>query len=202
MESVTQTKLIETLRSKNISLFGINDLAKIFGKRPQSSFHALISRMEKARVIEKLIRGKYKFILGTESVEDYEVANYLVNPSYISLETALSYYEIIDQFPYQITSITKTKSKSFEVGKKTFSYAKIADRFFFDYEKKGKFLIASKEKSVFDYLYLAFLGKRSRNNIGLIRFGKSTLSKKTLDEYIFAKIGENQNFINFYKKLW
>ncbi|MDO8515352.1 MAG: hypothetical protein Q7S14_02540 [bacterium] len=201
MESITQTKFIEAMRSKKISLFSVNDLTKIFGSRPQSSLMALILRMEKAGIIAKLIRGKYKFILGVESADSYEIANYLVSPSYISLETALSFYEIIDQFPYQITSVTTTKSKSFDIDGQTFAYAKIADPFFFDYEKNGKFLIASKPKAVFDYLYLAYLGKRSRNNINLLRFDKSILSKKTLDEYVFTHMGQNQKFINFYKKI-
>lgn len=197
MESVTQTKFIDIFRKKNVTVFTINDLEKFFGNRSPVTYWNLVKRLQKSNVIRQLIRGKYEFLFSAEKAGDYEIANHLVNPSYISLETALSFYEIIDQFPYMITSVTLKKARSYEVGSKSYAYAKIAKDLFFDYQKQGNFLIASKQKAVLDYLYLAFRGKRSRNNISLMRFDRSILTKKEIGDYILKNMGKNKSFLKF-----
>lgn len=197
MESITQTRFIDIFRKKNVALFSIDDLEKFFGSRSSIVYWNLVKRLQKSKIIRPLIRGKYEFLFAFEKVADYEIANYLVNPSYISLETALSYYEIIDQFPYIVTSVTTKKARTYEIGTKSYSYAKIATDLFFDYQKKDNFLIASKQKAVLDYLYLAFRGKRSRNNISLIRFDRSILTKKEMGDYILQHMSKNKSFLKF-----
>ena len=86
---------------------------------------------------------------------------FLYSPSCISLESALSFYGIITRFPYQITSITSKKTKPIKTLNKEFFYSHIKPQLFFDYEKREKFLIASKEKALFDYLYFCSKGLRT-----------------------------------------
>ncbi len=197
MESVTQSKFIDIFRKKAVTLFSINDLEKFFGSKSPVIYWNLVKRLQKSNVIRSLIRGKYEFLFAAEKAGDYEIANYLVNPSYISLETALSYYEIIDQFPYTVTSVTIKKARAYEIGPKSYGYAKIATDLFFDYQKQDNFLIATKQKAVLDYLYLAFRGKRSRNNISLMRFDRSILTKKEIGDYILQHMGKNKSFLKF-----
>ena len=198
METITQSRFIQTLREKGISLFAVSDLEALFGFRSKPTVKLLISRLVKSRVIKSLVRGKYLFLLAQTQPSDYQIANYLTAPSYISLETALSYYSIIDQFPYMITSVTPVKTKEFVVGAKTYNYARLSSKYYFDYEKiEDGSLMATKLKAVFDYLYLAYKGSRGTNNIGLINFGEETITKKGLKNYIIKIKGNDKKFIRF-----
>ncbi|MEK9184756.1 MAG: hypothetical protein AAB866_01150 [Patescibacteria group bacterium] len=200
METITQSIFTQTLREKGINLFGFSDLEAIFGYRSKPTLKLLLSRMVKAGVIESLAKGKYRFLLARQLASDYQIANYLTSPSYISLETAMSYYSIIDQFPYQITSVTPVKTKLVTIGQRTYSYARISSKFYFDYDKiENGALMATKTKAVFDYLYLAYKGARGINNIGLINFSKSILTKKELSSYLIKINGRDNKFIKFCK---
>jgi predicted transcriptional regulator of viral defense system len=92
---------------------------------------------------------------------DFAIANYLYQPSYISLESALSFYGIITGFPYKITSISTKKSRLFNTDQKEFQYSQIAADLFWGYEKRENFLLADKEKALLDYLYFFSKGIKS-----------------------------------------
>ena len=111
------------------------------------------------KIIQKLLKGKYLFLLN--STNDFYLANFMHQPSYVSLESALSFYGIISGFPYRISSITPKKSRTITVGKKEFSYSKIRSDLFWGYEKKEDFLIAEREKALLDYIYFYLKGLRT-----------------------------------------
>ena len=109
MEAISKDKAIKILHQKRISFFNIADAKKIFGKEKENTLYKLLQRLEKNEVIKRIIRGKYQFLF--RETNDFELANFLVNPSYISLESALSFYGILPQFPYTITSVTPLKNR-------------------------------------------------------------------------------------------
>lgn len=197
METITKEKFINVFREKSISLFGWGDVFKIFDINHNAA-KALFQRLKKGKVVQPLRRGKYLFLLAHKLPEDFEIANFLYQPSYISLETSLSFYGIIDQFPYQILSVTLRKTKTFKVEKKSFVYAHIKPEFFRDFKKEGGYLIATPEKSVFDFLYLVYKGGRSKSNLRLLRLDKMNLDKTKLADYI-NKLAQKQDqkFIRF-----
>lgn len=86
------------------------------------------------------------------------IANRLYTPSYVSFESALSYYELIPEGVYSITSACGKKTSSFHTPIAEFTYKKIKSEFLFGYnlQKKGDqaYKIAAIEKAVLDYLYL------------------------------------------------
>jgi len=137
-----------------------------------------LERLTKKGIIKRLTKRKYLFTF-LES-DDFQIANFLYTPSYISLESALSFYGIITQFPYQITSITPKKTKIIKTLNKEFSYSHIKPELFFGYEKKEKFLIALPEKALFDYLYLCSKGLRS--------FEKADFDLKIIDKKKFLSL--------------
>ncbi len=165
MESsnITQVQVIQTLRQKNVNLFTSGDLAKFFEIRSNNTLKHLILRLKKQRIIESLSRGHFLFVNSETRVADFAIANFLVSPSYISLESALSYYGMIDQFPYRITSITIHKSLELKVRGKIFSYSKIKKDLFTGFVKIDDFLIATRGKAVSDYKYFASKGLRPEN---------------------------------------
>lgn len=202
MGTITKGEFVKILREKGISLFTYDDIRRVFGIGA-STTKSLLGRLKDREIIEPLVKGKYKFLLAERPSEDFEVANFIYAPSYVSLESALSYYGIVDQVPYQITSITPRKTKEFEVGAKTFAYAHIKQELFCGYKKEeNRFLIAEPKKAVFDFLYLVYKGARSRNNLELLRLDGTDFKPETLSGYIqefaddkFFRFCQNQGVI-------
>ena len=156
---LTQAAIIQELREREISLLTVSDFRKIFALKKDNTAYKIIQRLTKKGILKRLIKRKYLFSFG--QTNDFQIANFLYPPSYISLESALSFYGIISQFPYQITSVTPKKTKMIKAGEKEFSYSHLKPELFFGYETKEDFLIALPEKAFFDYLYFATKGLRS-----------------------------------------
>jgi len=204
METITKEKFIHVFREKSISLFEGQDIFKVFDINPDAA-KALFQRLKKGKIVQSLTRGKYLFLLAKKLPEDFEIANFLYKPSYISLETALSFYGIIDQFSYQILSVALRKTRTFRVEKKSFVYAHTRPEFFRDFKKEGNYLIATPEKSIFDFLYLVYKGGRPKSNLNLLHLERANLDKTRLADYInelaqkhdqkFIKFCQNQNTI-------
>lgn len=193
MERLSQTKIIKELSSSGLSLFTITDFKKFFSIRKDNTAYKIIERLRKKGVFKKLTKKRYLFTL--LSADDFQIANFLYSPSYISLESALSFHGLVSQFPYQITSITPKKTKIIECLGKEFAYFHIKEGLFFGYEKKEDFLIALPEKALLDYLYFSSKGLRSfeKDIFDLKRIDKKTFSA-------FLKIAKDKNLSNFAKK--
>lgn len=93
------------------------------------------------------------------------LANQLYMPSYISLETALSFYNIIPEGVYAITSISSKKTQQFDNAFGLFIYHHIDPKLFGDFvmlhdEFNNPVYIASKERAIIDFLYLKVAWQR------------------------------------------
>lgn len=194
METSKDRDIIRKLQEKNISLFTIADFSRLFGITNQQTLYKKIQRLGKRALAKRLIKGKYLFLLNKPS--DFTLANFLYQPSYISLESALSFYGIMAGFPYQITSITVKKTRTFIIDGKEYQYIKTDKNLFWGYEKKEDFLIAEQEKSLLDFLYLAFKGLR---DLDLEELDLSSIDRKKFKEY-FPMI-KNRSFLKFLNKL-
>lgn len=121
----------------------------------------LISRMVKAGTLIRLKKG---FFVIAEKIEEspvpYEqIANLLHGPSYISLEWALSFYNMIPEGVYVVTSTSATKSKCFNTPIGSFDYTHLShNRYSIGIDQKenaaGRFLIATPEKALADLVHL------------------------------------------------
>lgn len=158
METISKTEAIKILHQKKVSFFDISDARKIFGVKKENTLYKLLQRLEKGGVIKRIVKGKYLFLF--REYNDFELANFLINPSYISLESALSFYGILPQFPYTITSVTPLKSKKIIYQKKEYEFNHLERKYFFGFVKKEKFLIATPEKALLDEFY--FMSKKLR----------------------------------------
>ncbi len=146
-------KLKEQL--KNFTVFTLNDVRKIESK----FYRARLNEWQAKGYIKKLRRGYYMFtdtILNEEAL--FLIGNKLYAPSYVSFEMALSYYGLIPEGVYSITSATTKKTANFKTPIAEFSYRKIKPSLMFGYrleKQKGQgYKIANMEKAVLDYLYL------------------------------------------------
>lgn len=195
-DSVTKIEFIDRLREKNILLFTVHDVVKLFNVQNRNTLKHLLMRLTKDKIIEQLARGKYIFLHGQKQASDFEIANFLIQPSYISLESALSFYGMIEQFPYQVISITIKKTKKLKCRGKIFSYSKIKKEYFKDFTKHGNYLIATKEKALFDFAYYIYNGLRSPSSLRKLSGDfKTPAVKKYLQE---NSTGKFHQFIKKY----
>ncbi len=99
---------------------------------------------------------------------DLFVANKLYQPSYISLERALSYYGIIPEIVYTTTSITTKIPREFDTPLGIFSYQRIKKEAYTGYSlreiDKEKVFFAEPGKALADYLYFVDLKRVSLND--------------------------------------
>lgn len=120
-----------------------------------------INAMIKKGCLLQLKRGVYAF---NSDYRDYplnliSVANLLHKPSYVSFEYALSYYGLIPERVYSVTSATSYRSWEYstEIGK--FSYMKVPLKVYslgleWKYDKRdGGYLMATVEKALCDTIY-------------------------------------------------
>lgn len=85
-------------------------------------------------------------------------ANYLVAPSYLSLEYALARHLLVPEAAYAYTSITTRKTRRFSNLLGSFTYRTVKQPLFFGYApvREGglEYLLAEPEKALLDYVYL------------------------------------------------
>lgn len=154
----TQIDIFKELKDLGKPYFTIADFEKIFGLKKPSLYVAL-NRLVKSGVLRRLKRGVYELIFSGARTE--EIANQLYWPSYLSFESALSKYGIMDQVPYTLTFATAKKSKKIILVDREVEYRQIKKELFFGYKKAGSVLIAEPEKALLDQIYLFSLGKSS-----------------------------------------
>lgn len=184
METLSISGIIKILSSKKIPLFSLNELGGILAIDNRQTLYKRIQRLTGNKLLQKLVKGKYFFTLN--DVDDFTMANFLYQPSYVSMQSALSFHSVMTGFSYQITSITVKKPKIFEIDGKDYVYSKIASKFFWGWEKKEQFLIARPEKALLDYIYFASKGLASLDwdEIDMTRIDKKLFLKWS---YIYDK---------------
>jgi predicted transcriptional regulator of viral defense system len=173
----------------DFTVFSLNDIRSV-----EPGFHRRrLNEWQEKGYITKIIKGYYRFSDGllNEKVL-FETANRIYAPSYISFEMALSFYGLIPEAVYGMTSATTRRTRTFATPIGEFIYRTLSPRLFFGYRiveyYRGKhFNTASPEKAVLDYFYLTPSLKDSEafESLRIDRevFGKQ-LSKATLFGYL------------------
>lgn len=145
-----------TLKGK---IFTDDDLKIIFHDKELSQIHNSLSYHLKNGHIKKYKRGVYSLESAnkTNVISKFVLSNFLYGPSYVSFESALSYYNLIPEAVYETTAACiQEKKKLFQTPDGIFSYAQIPIRpFFLEVTKneKEKFLIANPIRAMFDLIY-------------------------------------------------
>lgn len=155
----------EKLKNSGLAIFTPREFAGVFDISPQTG-SIFISRNLKSGLFLKL-RNNY-YMLKDSNPSLYSIANKLYQPSYISLESALSHYNIIPEVVYAITSVTTKPTREFKTPKSVFSYQRIKKSVFTGYSpviiEGNVVLLAEPEKALADYLYFVDLKKTSLND--------------------------------------
>jgi predicted transcriptional regulator of viral defense system len=132
----------------------------------------LLFDWQKKGLIKKIIRGKYIFT--EKEYPDaglYALAHELYQPSYISLEFALSSFGLIPETVHAVTSVSTRKTKDFYTDMSPFIYRHIKKELFFGYtvinHSGFTYKFAELEKALLDFLYLNASVKSQKNFIDM-----------------------------------
>lgn len=184
------------LKKKGIKLFTPLDVRRFLG-RSKLAVTFLLHRLKKQGYLESIKRGLYK--LTDEEIPDVYLANKLYEPSYVSLEFALSYHRVIPEVVYEITSVTPKATRRFETVGKIFSYRKIKKGTFTGYtieKQKGfSFQIADPDKAFVDALYYRLLDGQKPFS----RFNKDRINKDRALRY--ARLFKRDRLVNIIKTI-
>lgn len=197
LKKLNRIKVEEKLKHSGISVFTPREFRDVFGVS-QKAASSFISSNVKSGLFVKL-RNKY-YMLKDSNPSLYFIANKLYQPSYVSLEKTLSYYGIIPEIVYTITSITTKPTREFETPKGTFSYQRIKKGVFTGYRptniEGGVVFFAEPEKALADYLYFVDLKKVSLND----RLELKDINKKKLVQ--FAKLFKRPSLLKLVEHIY
>lgn len=150
------------LRKINKLYFGYEDLARALCIGPASA------RVTASRYVRQgwLVRVKRNMYVLRETLnaagreENFLLANIGQAPSYISLTTALDYYEITTQVQRDfIESVAVKRTKEIRLSGAIFRYTRVSNNLYFGFEKQKGFFMATPEKAFLDAIYLMSFGR-------------------------------------------
>jgi len=163
---------------KNFKIFNLNDIRKI-----EEDFDLRrLNEWQKKNYIKKIRQGFYIFSdLEINEQTLFVIANRIHEPSYISLEMALSFYGFIPEAVYGITSVTSQKTRTIKTPIGGFTYRHLKPEFLFGYELREcdghNYRMAETEKAVLDYLYFNSKIKDEESFMGA-RFNTDEFKKR------------------------
>jgi predicted transcriptional regulator of viral defense system len=160
---MTTYKKLNKIYSTNQKFFTTKDLRDLLEIENRRTFEQTVKRLEEENILTKIEKGKY--LKTNSNYKKFEIAQFIYNPSYISFETALSYYGLIDQLPFEITCATPKKGVEKEFEEQIYSYLHMQKELYIGFTKEEEYLIALPEKAIFDQIYISITGTKSENII-------------------------------------
>lgn len=148
-------QLLQHLSNQSGVCFTDGELEALLGGSTDSRYGLLKRSVQKNELIH-IRRGLY--CLSSEQPHPFELAQKIYAPSYISLESALSYHQLIPEAVRSVTSVCVKRAKEFNTPLGVFSYQRVpAHDFFIEVERveseQGKFLLAKPWKAISDYIF-------------------------------------------------
>lgn len=145
-------------------VFSVQDVKKQF---PSMNLMNLVRWQEKGYILK--LRNRWYAFNDAKSSENmvWLAGNLIYGPSYISLHTALSWYNLIPEMIQTTTSVTTRKTNRFSTPLGTYDYHRIkpaifgfgynlenADAYAGDRGNSRKIMVASPQKALLDFFYI------------------------------------------------
>lgn len=173
-----------------------NELLNIVGKEPIFHTGLLLAgevdpghirrqlvRWMKAGKLYQLRRGIYALAPPYQQTRPHPflVANHLIRPSYISLQSALDYYGLIPEFVQATTCVTTARPKEYDTPLDSYTFRHIKTSRFLGFEleevsRGQRVYLATPEKALLDLVYfqkegdsLAFLRSLRLQNLNRLQ---------------------------------
>ena len=179
----TKMNILKLNKYEN-KIFSTNDIADILSISNESA------KVTAHRYLKKglLIRLKRDLYITTDKFNNlnenelFKLANLIQVPSYISLTTALSYYDVSTQQLQGIIESTAIKrTKSVQAGIIIFNFIKVKKNFYTGFIQKDNIFIATPEKALADSIYLSSMG-RYNTDFDAIDFAK--IDKALINKFL------------------
>lgn len=165
-------------------LLSIKDISRLLSVGEESAKVSAV-RYVKADILSRLKKDTYILTSKLKALTEEElfsIANLVQVPSYISLTSALSYFNISTQIMRGVVeSIAVKRTKRVEVNNYEFVFSLVKKNFYTGFERKEGIFIASPEKALADAVYLSSIGKYNADYYA-IDFKKTNLSQ--VDRFI------------------
>jgi len=147
MKEINLYKIKELALKSKRRVFSVIDLSNLINK-PKAITRVYMGRLIKNKLAEKICFGYITF-----TTNEYIIANQFLEPSYISMNTALNYTGIIQQIPATIECVSPLQAKL----KSDYKYYKLDPKIFFGYKKElaenTYYFVAEPEKAIIDLIY-------------------------------------------------
>jgi hypothetical protein len=157
MQQLTETALEKAVAG----VFSRPEVACWVGGSPDRQF-SLIKRALRTGEVVRIHRGLYclaaKYL--RQKTDPLVLAQRIYGPSYVSLETALSYHGWIPEAVYAVTSVSLGRSREFDTPLGLFCFTRVPQETFYagvsrvEKEPGSSFLLASPLKALADYVYV------------------------------------------------
>lgn len=173
---------INKLNRNEKLILSVDDIAEILSISKESA-RVTANRYAKRNLLLRLKRDFYITPNKFENLKEeglFQLANYLQVPSYVSLASALSYYNIYtQQLRGIIESIALKRTRTFVVDGIEFRFILVKKDFYTGFVTENSFFIAAPEKALADAVYLSSIGKYNLDfdAVDFSKIGKQKVSK-------------------------
>lgn len=173
---------LEKLQNIDTLYFGSSEIARALSISYKSA-QVTASRYVKEKRLVRLKRDFYLLPQKIKTISEDELfilSNVLQTPSYVSLTSALSYYNLsTQQMRSHIESIGIQRTISFKITDIEFNFNKVKKAFYFGFTRIENHFIASPAKALADAVYLTAIGKYNADfdAIDLEKFNKAELDE-------------------------
>jgi len=191
--SEKDAKIIEKTILKFGRIVAINDLMEVFTEEySPASAHNRLQMLARVGWFLRVKNGLYVIIenLSSRSISDLSlliISQALNKDSYISLDAALNYYGMFDQYAKNITAINLKFSKNYKFQNNNFKFVKVDEKYYFGFTQvrvDGKIInIAMKEKALLDILYLDNSFYSASLVYEKLKYHKNDIDFSKLEEY-------------------
>lgn len=188
-----QNELLENLIAKYGQIVTTEQIyTESQGSDDQRQVKKVIAKLVDHGWLMRIRRGLYTISdfsnRGFLSLSPYVVANLLVAESYVSFESALSYYGMFDQLTDKVISISQTRYKTVQLNATEYSFVNIQEKWFFGWQEvvidAQTVRIATIEKALIDMTQF----HKSKYSVDMVieklRSHKDDINIEKLDDHL------------------
>jgi len=146
---------LKVLADSAKTVFTLKNLQDLWESKPETT-KILAKRMVDKSLLVRVARGYFSL---NEGFNVYELANLIISPSYVSLQSALLYHGVSFQLSSIVTSVGLLNYTR-EAGGNTFRYYAMKESLFYQLEGvhyKGNLSMATPERAIADCFYFGLL---------------------------------------------
>ena len=163
MKELSLYKIRDLAIASGRGVFTTQQLANLIGKS-KAVATVYMARLVSKGLATRLLKGRIAF-----TDDDFVIATQLVEPSYVSLDSALMLHDLSTQITRRVQCVTSWNSKVLDpLG---IEYHKIPGTLFFGYEKQRRgnsyAFVAVPEKALIDGLYLGIYNEERATELAV-----------------------------------